>query len=346
MTDSEQRKNILTLLGEAQKSGARMASACAQIGLSKRTVQHWRTANAPLIDRRTLVHHSPPNKLSPIEITHLLAVANSIEFGHLPPSQIVPRLADQGIFLASESTLYRALHAALQLTHRRSEEPAQARKKPRHISVTGINQCYTWDITYLPTLVLGQYFYLYMHIDIFSRKIVGWVVHENESSAHASVLLRDIYVRENIKPGQLILHSDNGAPMKGSSLLATMQQLGVAASLSRPSCSNDSPFSESAFGTLKYRPNMPLKPFADLAAACAWVTELVRWYNHEHRHCGIKFVTPGQRHAGLDQDLLQRRHALYQAAKAKNPNRWSGETRNWQRVERVDLNPQKIEEIA
>ena len=346
MTDSEQRKNILTLLDEAQKAGARLAPACAQIGLSKRTVQHWCAANDSLVDRRTFVHHSPPNKLSSTEITHLLAVANSVEFGHLPPSQIVPRLADQGIFLASESTLYRALRTALQLTHRRSEEPAQARKKPRHISVTAINQCYTWDITYLPTLVLGQYFYLYMHIDIFSRKIVGWVVHENESSEHASVLLRDIYVRENIKPGQLILHSDNGAPMKGSSLLATMQQLGVAASLSRPSCSNDSPFSESAFGTLKYRPDMPLKPFANLAAACAWVRELVHWYNHEHRHCGIKFVTPGQRHAGLDCDLLERRHALYQAAKAKNPNRWSGKTRNWQRVVRVDLNPQKIKEIA
>jgi len=147
-------------------------------------------------------------------------------------------------------------------------------------------------------------------------------------------------------PGQLSLHSDNGAPMKGSSLLATLQQLGVAASLSRPGCSNDNPFSESIFGTLKYRPDMPLKPFADLAEACAWVTKLLRWYNHEHRHCGVQFVTPAQRHAGLNQALLEQRHALYLEAKAKNPNRWSGKTRNWQRVNCVDLNPQKLKETA
>lgn len=346
MTDSEQRKNILNLLDEAQKCGARLAPSCAQIGLSKRTIQHWRAADDALVDRRTLVHHSPPNKLSQEELSHLLSVANSVEYGHLPPSQIIPRLADNGVFLASESTLYRALRAALQLTHRRSEAPAQKRAKPRHITVFAPNQCFTWDITYLPTLIRGQYFYLYMHVDIFSRKIVGWAIHENESSEHASVLLRDIVALENIPPGQLILHSDNGAPMKGSSLLATMQQLGVAASLSRPSCSNDSPFSESLFGTLKHRPDLPLKPFADLAAAFVWVTQLVRWYNHEHRHCGIQFVTPAQRHERLDQALLARRHALYQAAKAKNPNRWSGKTRNWQRLERVDLNPQKLKESA
>jgi len=346
MTAPEQRKNILSLLDEAQKSGARLALACAQVGLSKRTIQHWRAAEDQLVDRRVLTHNSPSNKLSQAELSHLLSVANSAEYGHLPPSQIVPRLADAGVFLASESTLYRAFRAAGQLAHRRLEQPAQERAKPRHISVTAINQCFTWDITYLPTTIRGQYFYLYLHVDIFSRKIVGWAIHENESSEHASVLLKEIYIRENIQPGQLSLHSDNGAPMKGSSLLATIQQLGVAASLSRPACSNDNPFSESIFGTLKYRPDMPLKPFADVAEACAWVTKLVRWYNHEHRHCGIQFVTPAQRHAGLDQALLEQRDALYLEAKAKNPNRWSGQTRNWQRVNRVDLNPQKMKETA
>ena len=112
-------------------------------------------------------------------------------------------------------------------------------------------------------------------------------MHDNESSAHATVLLKEIYARENIRPNQLILHSDNGSPMKGSTLLATLQQLGVATSLFRPSCSNDNAYVESAFGTLKYRPDMPLKPFADLAAARAWLAELVRWYNDAHRHGGI-----------------------------------------------------------
>ncbi len=130
-------------------------------------------------------------------------------------------LADSGVVLASESTLYRVLRETGQLTNRRLEKPAHARAKPRHISVTAINQCFTWDITYLPTLIHDQYFYLYMHLDIFSRKIVGWAVHDNESSEHASVLLKDICARENICPEQLYLHSDNGAPMKGSSMLAT-----------------------------------------------------------------------------------------------------------------------------
>ena len=345
MTDPKQRKNLLSLLDEAQTSGARLAPACAIIGISKRTVQHWRTSANAQVDRRTTTHHSPPNKLTQHERDTLISIANSPEFGHLPPSQIVPILADKNQYFASESTLYRTLRDANQLTHRRLEKPAQARAKPRHVRVTTINQCYTWDITYLPTLTHGQHFYLYLHLDVFSRKIVGWAVHDHESSAHASALLKDIYARENIRPNQLILHSDNGAPMKGSTLLATMQQLGVAASLSRPSCSNDNPFVESAFGTLKYRPDMPVKPFADLSAARAWATQLVGWYNDEHRHCGIQFVTPAQRHAGLDTALLTGRHAVYEAAKAKHPNRWSGNTRNWQRVNHVDLNPQKTKGV-
>ena len=192
----------------------------------------------------------------------MLAVANSDEFGHLPPSQIVPRLADQGRYLASESTFYRILREEKQLAHRRSERPAQTRTKPRAICATAPNQLYSWDITYLPSLVRGQFFYLYLFVDVFSRKpvlsvvegIVGWQIYEEENSALAGELLRDLCHREGIQLQQLTLHSDNGSPMKGSSMLATLQQLGVMPSFSRPSVSNDNPYSESLSHLQNYRP--------------------------------------------------------------------------------------------
>ncbi|EIN00469.1 integrase catalytic subunit, partial [Paraburkholderia hospita] len=191
--------------------------------------------------------------------------------------------------------------------------------------------------------IRGQFFYLYLFLDVFSRKIVGWQVYAEESSALASEVLRDLCAREAIQPEQVILHSDNGGPMKGATMLATLQALGVMPSLSRPGVSNDNPYSESLFKTLKYRPAYPLKAFDTLFAARTWVGALVRWYNEEHRHSAIRFVTPAQRHANLDQDILLRRAALYQAARQRNPLRWKGPTRNWQRVDTVHLNPDRID---
>ena len=166
-------------------------------------------------------------------------------------------------------------------------------------------------------------------------------VYETESSDLASEVMRDICVRENIAPQQVVLHSDNGSPMKGATMLATLQKLGVIPSFSRPACSNDNPFSESLFKTLKYRPAYPRRPFESLMAARQWVGTFVHWYNEEHRHSAIQFVTPAQRHAGLDGALLRKRVAVYEAAKARHPERWSGATRNWEPVTIVHLNPEK-----
>jgi putative transposase len=343
MTLLKERQQVIVLLEEAVTAGARRHQACDVLGLSARTLQRWQTGEAVSDDKRPLRDYQPPHKLTEVERAEVLAMANSAEFGHLPPSQIVPRLADQGRYLASESTFYRILHEADQLKPRRSERPAQTRTKPRAVCATAPNQLYSWDITYLPSCIKGQYFYLYLFLDIFSRKIVGWQVFEAESSALASDVLRDLYQREGIQPGQVILHSDNGSPMKGATLLATLQRLGVMPSLSRPSVSNDNPYSESLFRTLKYRPDYPLKAFADLMAARQWVAGLVEWYNHEHRHSSIRFVTPAQRHAGLDNELLTLRKALYEAARSRHPKRWSGSTRNWQIVQAVHLNPDQAD---
>jgi putative transposase len=342
MTSLPQRDQVMDMVAEAIVAGARQERACEAISLSERTLQRWQNDRAAGAgDRRPARIQAPRNKLDELERRRVLAIANSPEFGHLSPSQIVPRLADQGEYVASESTFYRVLKAANQLTHRGAEKPAKPRCKPRALAATAPGQLFSWDITYLPTQVMGVYFYLYLFMDIYSRKIVGWQVYETESSDLASEVMRDICERENIAPKQVVLHSDNGSPMKGATMLATLQALGVMPSFSRPAVSNDNPYSESLFKTLKYRPAYPCRPFENLMTARQWVGTFVHWYNEEHRHSAINFVTPAQRHAGLDGALLRKRVAVYEAANARHPERWSGATRNWEPVTIVHLNPEK-----
>jgi len=193
--------------------------------------------------------------------------------------------------------------------------------------------------TYLRGPVRGAFFYFYVVMDVWSRKIVAWTVRAHESAEHAQAMIAGACKREGVRRDQLVIHSDNGAPMKAATLLAFLQGIGVVPSFSRPSVSNDNPYSESLFRTTKYRPEFPRKPFASLEQACRWATWFVNWYNTEHRHSAIKFVTPQQRHDGEDVELLARRTALYEAAKARNPNRWTGDTRDWGRPEEVVLNP-------
>ena len=343
MSAVAQRISVMDMITEAVAGGARVAPACALLGFSERTFQRWQLGSEAGVDGRSLRHEAPAHKLSILERTRLLAVANSAEFGHLPPSQIVPRLADQQRYIASESTFYRVLRAENQLAHRRPERVAQKRSKPRAVCARQPNQLYSWDISYLPTVIRGLYFYLYIFLDIFSRKIVAAQVYAEESGEHASELLKDLCRREKISFDQLVLHSDNGGPMRGSTMITTLRVLGVMASLSRPAVSDDNPYSESLFKTLKYRPAYPLHPFVDIEAARSWVSNLVNWYNHEHRHSAIRFVTPGQRHAGLDTAILERRSALYEEARAKHPLRWKRATRNWRRIDIVYLNPDKID---
>ena len=338
MTTTAERMQIIELVTEAMTAGARQDRACEVICLNERTLQRWQRDRLGG-DKRPRREQKPKNQLSKQERAIVLHVANSEEFGHLPPSQIVPQLADRGQYIASEATFYRVLRAAGQLGHRAPSRPAQKRHKPRALTATGPNQVYSWDISYLPTTIRGIYFYLYLFMDIFSRKIIGWQVYEVENSDLAGDVMRDICIRECIEPGQVVLHSDNGSPMKGATMLATLQTLGIMPSLSRPSVSNDNPYSESLFRTMKYRPVYPQKPFESLRAARRWVTSFVQWYNHEHRHSAIGFVTPAERHEGMDEALLLKRVNVYEAAKNAHPERWSGATRHWQHITVVHLNP-------
>ncbi len=192
---------------------------------------------------------------------------------------------------------------------------------------------------WLPGPVVGTFYYLYLMLDLYSRKVVGWEVFETETAEQASIVIRKASLREGRGCNPLVLHSDNGSPMKGATMLATLQNLGIAPSFSRPRVSDDNAQAEAFFRTLKYRPGYPSKGFKTLDQARHWVMEFVRWYNTEHQHSAIKFVTPDQRHRGGDEPILQARKALYEQAKAKNPARWSRATRNWEKPKTVWLNP-------
>lgn len=328
---------ILSLVDEAVGSGARLRKACQELGLSARTIQRWRESDGGE-DGRHGPRRAPANKLSFEERQRILETVNSAEFRDVSPHQIVPRLADQGIYIASESTIYRLLREHEQLTHRERTRPASSRRPEEHVA-TAPCQVWSWDITYLRGPVRGSFYYLYMLEDVWSRKIVGWQVHEEESMELAASLFKDTCAWMGLDPDGLVLHSDNGGPMKGSTMLATLQKLGVVASFSRPRVSDDNPYSEALFRTLKYRPEFPSEAFTSLEHARAWTASFVTWYNTVHRHSAIRFVTPDERHHARDKQILSNRQRLYQRARENHPERWSGQTRNWEPVEAVTLNP-------
>lgn len=339
MISTQDRQDAIELIDEAVKAGARRARACQEVGLCERTYRRWLQGGSLQSDRRPeALRPRPANALSEAERKHVLDLVCRPEFASLPPSQIVPALADQGMYLASESSVYRILRAhGLQHHRGRAAAPSQ-RKPPRH-QAHGPNQVWVWDITWLPGPVAGTYYYLYLMLDLFSRKVVGWEVFAQENSACAAEVLRQASLAEKRGLEPLVLHSDNGSPMKGATMLVTLQKLGIAASFSRPGVSDDNAQVEAFFRTLKYRPGYPAKGFMTLEAARQWVRAFVSWYNFEHRHSAIKFVTPAQRHGGEDIAILRAREDLYQQAKAARPERWRGSTRDWSRPEVVWLNP-------
>ncbi|HTR06822.1 MAG TPA: IS3 family transposase [Paraburkholderia sp.] len=333
----------ISLIREAVQSGCRLENACKELGLSLRTFQRWvRDGEAVRADGRTMIERpAPRNRLSEAERQQILEVANSAEFASLPPSQIVPSLADRGVYLASESSFYRVLRSASQQHHRGRARQPSTRVVTSHCA-TEPNQVWSWDITWLPAAIKGKYYYWYMMLDVFSRKIVGHEVQEVESAELAALLMRRASLAEGLAGRPLVLHSDNGSAMKGATMLATLENLGVMASFSRPRVSNDNPYAEALFRTCKYRPDYPRKAFASLEEARAWTQQFVRWYNHEHKHSGLKFVTPAQRHSGVATAVLAQREAVYAQAKARNPQRWSRSTRNWELKDEVWLNPERM----
>lgn len=331
---------VKDVVEEAQRAGCRLASACSELGISLRTYQRWQLEDGMEDRRKNASRPAPANRLSDEEREQVLAVVNSAEFASLPPSQIVPTLIDRNIYLASESSFYRIMREAAQQRHRGRSRQPKARPISSHCA-TGPRQLWSWDITWLPTRVKGKYLYWYMVLDVYSRKIVGHEVHEVEAAALGARLMRKASLAEGLAGRELVLHSDNGSAMKGATMLATLEKLGIVPSFSRPRVSNDNPYAESLFKTCKYRPEYPGRPFLDVDEARAWTTGFVKWYNNVHKHSGLKFVTPAQRHSGTDAAILRQRERAYAEAKARRPERWSGATRNWEAVKEVWLNPER-----
>jgi transposase InsO family protein len=250
-----------------------------------------------------------------------------------------------GMYKASERTMYRVLHRHGQMNHRERSRPRTICKPAERVAI-GPCQSWSWDITFLRSPVQGMFWKLYMVMDVWSRKIVAAQVFVEESDELAAGLIARACEREGVTPGQLWLHADNGGAMKGKTLLVKMQDLGVTNSFSRPRVSNDNPFSEALFRTMKYRPGYPDRPFATIEQAQAWVDGFVHWYNEDHQHSGIRFVTPAQRHDGREASILEHRRRVYEAARRRKPERWSGETRNWAPIAEVRLNPARAANVT
>jgi transposase InsO family protein len=335
---------IISLIDQSVESGARLKKASEIVGLSARTLIRWRGRGGGQ-DQREGPLTAPANKLSQHDRQRVLDTANSSPFRDLSPNQIVPTLADQGVYLASESTFYRVLKEHKMLAHRQACKPA-VNYRPKEHMATGACQVWSWDITYLQTSVKGLFFYLYMVVDIWSRKIISAQVFAEESMDHSSMLVARACMLHGVQPKKLVLHADNGGPMKGATMLATLHKLGIIPSFSRPSVSNDNPYSESLFRTMKYCPEYPLKPFENLDQAQAWVDRFVFWYNTQHLHSAIRYVTPDDRHFGREQAILANRRKVYEKARDRDPDRWSNEIRNWNPVCKVWLNPEKRDEAA
>lgn len=343
MNTLEQRSKIMTMYQEAKDTGARQQPICQILGLNRKTLQRWNKADELPCDGRRTREFIPSTKITEAERQAIISICNSNEFGEMTANQIVPILAERGTYIASERTFYRVLKEENQLAHRQKSKPKMKRNKPKALCANEPGQIITWDITYLKTTVLGHFFYLYLFVDIFSRKIVGWQIHDKECSQLAADIVTDIAKVEGYAKGQVHVHSDNGSPMKGAAIHATFHQLGIIPSYSRPSVSNDNPYSESLFKTLKYCPYYPDQPFDEIHEARQWMGSFTDWYNNQHRHSGINYVTPSQRHDGLDVGILAARQRTYEQAKKNNPARWSGKVKNWERVEEVLLNPEKKE---
>ena len=345
MIGLEDRQALARDIDVAHAAGARLNAACGIAGIELRTLQRWKAFDGLVRGdgRGQAVRATPGHALSEAERARVLAVANEPRFAAVPPARIVPMLADEGVYLASESTFSRVLKAHGQTAHRgRAKAPQAVRPPTTHIA-TAARQVWCWDMTYLPAQVLGRWFHLYLILDLYSRKIVGWEVHDSDHADHAAHLVRRTALAEGIaalgtKP---VLHGDNGSTLKATTVLAMLNWLGVKPSYSRPRVSDDNAYAESLFRTAKYRPEFPAKGFADLDQARTWAAGFVHWYNVDHRHSGIRYVSPAQRHAGDDHAILAARHALYRRARELNPARWSGNTRNWSPIGAVTLNPER-----
>ena len=264
----------------------------------------------------------PPNhrRIPDDERQRIVDVLHSDEFIDQPPHEVYAALLGMGIYLASVRTMYRILAERGENRERRTQRAASPIAVPR-VAATAPNQVWTWDITKLATTTKGHFLSLYVILDLFSRYVVGWMVADSESKQLAAQLFQETLQRHGIEPGQTLVHADRGSPMRSEDLAQVLAMLGVARSFSRPRVSNDNPFSEAQFKTLKYQPDFPLR-FTGLLDARGWLQPFFSWYNDDHHHSGLALYTPADVFHGRVEQVAACRQQALNAAYAANPERF------------------------
>lgn len=293
-----------------------MAPLCAALGVSRATVHRRLRPRAPARPRPT-----PARALGAGEKQHIVDVLCGERFVDRSPAEVVHTLLDEGRYLGSERTMYRVLAERAEIRERRNQLSHPKHTRPE-LMATAPNEVWSWDITKLRTTVKWSYFYLYVVLDLFSRYVVGWMIARHESAAFAKLLIEESVAKHGVEPGTLVLHSDRGAPMTSKTLAQLLADLDVARSFSRPHTSNDNPFSESQLRTVKYHPSFPGR-FVSIEEALEWGRSFFRWYNHEHHHSGIAYLTPADVYLGRADAVLERRHETLLAAHTAHPERFA-----------------------
>jgi len=320
----EHKNEIIPLIDEAHQTGARYSKACNVVGISLRTLQRWKSGGRE--DKRKGASKRVVRKLSAATRQEVIAECNSQRFCDHNPHKIVPLLLNEGRYIASVRTFYRILKEEKLLHHRSNTQVRKKRSKPPERKATKSNQVWCWDITWMSRDVRGLFYYAYVITDIFDKSIVGWAVHDRESDAHSRELFDCTLNGRHI--ALKALHADNGGPMKGVTLMALLRDLKVEVSHNRPRTSNDNPFIESLFKTLKYQVTYPLQ-FKDIGHAREWMASFVNWYNTEHLHSAIDYVTPEQMRSNQAAAIFEKRNETMQDAQAENPERWGSRKAKW-----------------
>ena len=294
-------------------------AACKAAGRPQ--ANHYRRhRQSPKPDKPVREPKTQPRALTAAERDTVRAVLNSPTFADMAPASVYHELLDEGVHLCSPSTMYRILHAHNEVKERRRQAVHPARIKPELVA-TQPNQCWSWDITKLHGPAKWSYYYLYVIIDIYSRYVVGWLLADAESKVLAEKLLADTIAKQNINRNQLTIHADNGSSMASKPVAFLLADLGVTKSHSRPHTSNDNPFSESQFRTLKYRPDFP-DTFGSIVDARAFCQRFFAWYNTEHYHSGVAWLHPVDVHYGRAETVRAVRAEVLNAAHARNPDRF------------------------
>ena len=334
MIPEDSRVTAVRLINEAAKDGARLREACKALDLSLSTFRRWNSGKTS--DNRKGSPKMCPRKLTNSEEAEIVSICCSLEYRDSNPYEIHASLLDKGIYIASISSFYRVMKKYNLIHHRRNTKAGKRQNTPPEREATGPNQVWCWDITWVKTDIRGLYYYAYVIIDIWDRSIVKWAIHDREDDALAYELFQKA-LRDNYYP-DVFVHSDNGNPMKGMTLLALFYDLGICNSYSRPRVSNDNPFIESWFKTLKYDVSYPGK-FSNIENAREWFALFVDGYNTRHSHSGMHFITPQQMRNGEYKMISEKRNQVMKDACKRNPQRWSRHVKQLPQEHAVYLNP-------